>query len=237
MPSVIVSVPAFPTVPNLPGVPQLPRSPTQPFVSPPNTLAMGMPAPSGMLWQASQSAPVWGVFDMSGNKVINADSVLDFNYKKDYSISDYPVQQDAFASFNKVAHPFEIVVRLVKGSSLSDRVTFEAQCESVADSINLFQIYTPEKQYPSVNVLRHEVNRREAHGANFIEADLFFRQINQVQAQYNTVGTTATSTINAAVPSAVPPVSLGVVQSQTPDDLNTNLFQALVFRLQGNPTD
>ena len=227
MPSVVVTVPQFPNVPQLPGVPQLLRAAVG-FATvlsiPPTVQPAGIP---GVLWQAAQSAPVWGVFDASGNKVIDSDSVIDFNYRQEYSISDYPVQDDAFASYNKVKHPGEMLVRLVKGSSLADRVSFEAQCEAVADSLTLYTIYTPEKRYQNVNVLRHEVNRREARGANYIEADLFFRVINTVQAQYSSTGNLPSPTANAASPSAIPPVSNGVVQPITPSDLDQKLLAEL----------
>lgn len=227
MPSVIVLVPDFPTVPQLPGVPQLIRQAAG-FISvlliPP---AIGAPALPGVLWHASQSQPVWGVFDLNGNQVIVPDSVMDFQYRAEWSISDYPVQDDAFASFNKVAHPPEMVVRMVKGSSLQARADFENQCEAVAGSLNLYKILTPEKTYLNVNVLRHEVNRRERRGANFIEADLFFRVINTVQAQYSSTGNLPSPTINALSPSAVPPISVGVVQPLTPSDLDNKLIAEL----------
>lgn len=227
MPSVIVSVPAFPTVPQLPGVPQMLRQAAG-FVStlliPPSIQAPGLP---GVLWHASQSAPVWGVFDSDGNQVVNPDSVIDFNYRAEYSVSDYPVQDEAFASFNKVAHPSEMVVRMGKGSSLQDRADFENDCIAVAGSLTLYTIMTPEHTYTSVNVLRHEVNRRERRGANYIEADLFFRTINVVQAQYSSTGNLPSPTVNAASPSAVPPVSTGVVQPLTPTNLDTQLINEL----------
>lgn len=227
MPSVIVTTPDFPTVPQLPGVPQLLRQ-AQGVISvleiPPTVQAPGLP---GILWHAAQSAPVWGVFDSSGRQVIAPDSVMDFNYRAEFSVSDYPVQDEAFASYNKVAHPAEMVVRMVKGSSLQARADFQNQCKAVAASLALYTIMTPEQTYTNVNVLRHEVNRRERRGANFIEADLFFREIRTVQAQYSSSGALTSPTANALSPSAVPPVSRGVVQPQTPSDLDQKMIAEL----------
>lgn len=227
MPSVIIDVPGFPTVPQLPGVPQLLRQAAG-FITvlliPP---AIQAPALPGVLWHAAQSQPVWGIFDANGDQVIFPDSVMDFNYRAEWSVSDYPVQDEAFASYNKVAHPPEMVVRMVKGSSLQDRANFENDCEAVAASLGLYTIVIPEKTYFNVNVLRHEVNRRERRGANFIEADLFFRVINTVQAQYSSTGGLPSPTINALSPSAVPPVSVGVVQPLTPTDLDNKLVAEL----------
>lgn len=227
MASVIVTVPQFPNVPQLPGVPQLLRAAAgiiSTVTAAPTLQAAGIP---GVLWQSSQAAPIWGVFDADGNKVIDCDSVIDFNYRQEYSVSDYPVQDGSFASYNKVKHPGEMVVRVVKGKGLQDRAAFELQCEAVADSLTLYTIYTDVRRYANVNVLRHEVNRREARGANFIEADLFFRVIQPVQSQYNTVGGQPATTANAASPSAIPPVSNGVVQPLTPSDLDQQLLAEL----------
>ena len=216
MASVFIPVPSFPNVPKLPGVPQLARQIGGLVSLSLIQASLQPPAPPGLLWHAAQAAPVWGIFDSSGALAITADSVLVYSYRKEYSISDYPVQDDAFASFNKVAHPREQILRLIKTATLSDRTTFENECEEVADSIELFTIMTPEKTYTNVNVLRHEVQRREQRGAYIIEADLFFREIRIVQGQYNTAGTPVSSTVNAVQPSAVPPVSLGIVQPQPP---------------------
>jgi hypothetical protein len=211
--NITVPLPPFPNVPNLPGVPQLARSLLFQALAPP---ALGFAAEPGVLWQATQAAPVWGVFDANNNLVINADSVQDFGWRQEYRVSNYQVQRGAFASYNKVALPFECSIVLTKGGSLSERNAFLAEIDAVAASLNLYKIITPEKTYLSCNVTRPELSRRGAANANYFDVELFFVQISEVEQQYSTTTAGTPSTANSSVPSATPPINSGQNNPQTP---------------------
>ena len=208
----------YPNVPQLPGVPQVPR---QPGVTQSTGPSLGTPAAQGALWQSSQTAPTWGIFDSSGNQVVTPDSVYDFSYHKEYDIPNFPVQSGGpttptgFANYNKVELPFELSVRMTKGGTQSDRATFIQQVESIAGTIELYTILTPEKSYQNCNVTRVELTRRGASGAYFLaEMDVYFEQIIQTTATYT--NTTLPNTANAADPTAQPTTALGTVNPQAP---------------------
>jgi len=217
----------FPNVPKLPGVPQLHRSPAFPAGPPP---ALGGVIAIGRLLQAFLAKPLWGIFSdtppqvntptddlptvtvrSSSTPVVVPDSIREFNFKNAWDVSDYPVQQGSFASYNKVNNPFEIQVRLTKGGTLRDRTTFLNQIAAIAGTTDRYKIVTPEKTYLSCNVTRWEVARREAQGAYFLtEVDVFFREIRFVTAEYTSTGANTAAAID---PAALPPVNTGAVQS------------------------
>src|SRR5271166_4497375 len=85
---ITVTLPAFPNVAPLPGVPQLARSLLSPASTPPTLGAAGNP---DVLWQSTQSAPVWGVFDDKNNIVVDADSIMDFGWRKENRIPNFPI--------------------------------------------------------------------------------------------------------------------------------------------------
>lgn len=209
-----VPLPPFPNVPNLPGVPQIARSLLFTALAPPG---LAFAAEPGVLWQATQAAPIWGVFDSNNNRVIDADSVMDFGWRQEYRVANYQVQRGAFASYNKVALPFESSVVLSKGGSLSARTAFLQQIDAVAASLNTYKILTPEKTYLNVNVTRPELSRRGPANATIFDVELFFVQIAEVEQQYGTLPAGGTpSTSNSSVPSAVPPINSGQNNPQTP---------------------
>jgi hypothetical protein len=212
---ITVSIPLFPNVPQLPGVPQLARSLLfAAFLAP----TIALPATGPVLAQAQQTPELWGVLDDKGNVAINADSVQDFGWRQEYRISNFPVQQGQFASYNKVTLPFESSIVLTKGGSVNDRFDFLAQVDRVAASLTLYTILTPEKAYLDVNVTRAELQRRGTANAYYFDVELFFTQVVQVAAQYsssNANGVT-TSTETSSVPSAVRPVNQGLNNPQTP---------------------
>lgn len=203
----------YPNVPNLPGVPQIARSLLFTALAPP---ALGFAAEPGVLWQATQAAKVWGVFDSNNNRVIDADSVHAFGWRQEYRVSNYQVQRGAFASYNKTALPFEASVVLTKGGSLSARTAFLQQIDAVAASLNTYKILTPEKTYLNVNVTRPELSRRGPENACFFDVELYFVQIAEVEQQYSASPAGTPSTANSSVPSAVPPINSGQNNPQTP---------------------
>lgn len=214
MASVFIPTPQFPSVPKLPGVPNLQRPIAALAATLPAIISsLQVQAPPGFLVQATKSAPIWGVFDSSGNIAITPESMGAFGMRSEWRISDYPVQDGTFASYDKVTVPREIMLRMMIGKTLQDRVAFELACETVAASYDTFTIITPEKSYLNMNCLRHEVNRVETKGAYFIEAEMFFRQINPVNAQYSDSTAAAANTTNAAPASAIPAQSSGIVQT------------------------
>lgn len=219
----------FPNVPKLPGVPQLNRSPQFPAGPPPSLNGV---IALGRLALALLSKPQWGVYlpasatppgtlDADGTPtvtvtskpdtlVLHPDSIRRFNFNNEWDVSDFPIEQGSFASYNKVNNPFEIQLRMTKGGSLNDRKEFLQQLEDVAGSLRLYKILTPEKVYLNCNVTRYTINREEASGAYFFaEVDVFFREIRTVTQQYTT---TAVTNLNGAKdPGAQAPVNNGSV--------------------------
>ena len=211
--SVVIAVPPFPNVPALPGVPQLIRSLISPVAQPPNAATLVAPAMPSALFVPVAAVPVWGVFNADGTAAITPDSIMSFGYRAEWRIADYPIQDGQFSSYNKVKVPYENLVRMVKGSSLDDRTDFENDCDDVAESLDLYTIVTPERSYIGVNVTRFEIERRETGGANFIEAEMFFREIRQTTPQYSSTAA-ANDTSNAQNPGARPVTNTGLVQPQ-----------------------
>lgn len=224
----IIPKPQFPNVPNLPGVPQIVRSPQFP-AAPPVLVSAAIAV--GRLFQALLSTPQWGIFrhvkptpasspDELDEVVIVAkrrpaivpDNFMSFDYRNEFSVSDYPVQDGNFASYNKVANPFENFVRMTKGGTKQERKAFLDAIDSICASLDTFDILTPERTFLNVNPFRFTLTREGNQGAYyFAEADLYFREIREVTATYTT---TSIATQNAKLPSALPVTNVGVVYGQ-----------------------
>lgn len=200
-------------MPDAPGVPQVPRSPDVP--PPPEAISASNDATQAQLTRAAHAAAAWGVFDTSFQVALKVDSVLDFDVRNEWRISNFPIEKGSFASYNKVAVPFELSVRVAKiGTGVGDRAQFLADVSTLAKDLKLYTILTPERAYDKCNITRYEVTRRGAEGAySLTEVDLFFVQILEVTAQYST---TQAATQNAQLPVSQPPVSRGIVQPAKP---------------------
>lgn len=232
--------PQFPNVPKLPGVPQVLRSPSFPTGLGP---VLAGAAAIGALWRGLFVKPVWGVYNQPKPKrteggfetdaetgervlrvgittpgeprvVVAADSVLDFGYRNEVDIPDFPIQDGSFANYNRVNLPFEASVRLSKGGSKEDRTNFLKQIDAMMNTTALFQIITPEQTYTNVSPIRFEMTRRGAGGAYFLtEVDLYFREIRTVTAQYTQTSVISLDPRNS---SAQPVENRGTVNGERP---------------------
>lgn len=203
----------------IPGIPALPPSVATPVLT---TLASEVI--SGFLWQAAQQPPQWGVFDSDGQLVLDPDSVLEFSQRREFEISNFPVQRGSFASYNKVIRPNEVQLRFSKGGTIDDRASFLADLEALAQSLQIVSVVTLENVYPNLNLARYEVTRRGAKGAYFLtEVDAYFIQILQVQAQYST---TSVNLPDAQSEAAQPTSNVGNASPTMPTSQETQDGQA-----------
>lgn len=203
----------FPNVPNLPGVPPLLRntlstvSTVQGLVAGANTIRQ--------FFAGSPAKPLWGIFNLQNQSVVDADSFLSFDNTNERNVPDFAVQGGSFASYNKVKLPSRTGVRISKGGTLGDRQALIRQLDALLDSLDTFIVLTPEKSYLSVNMERYTLDRRDKDAAFFFtDVQLYFREIQQVDVVFTN---TDSSTMNAQAPSAQPPVNNGVIQPVASD--------------------
>lgn len=147
----------------------------------------------------------WGVF-LDGKLAINADSVVSVEVKKEYHVPNYPQENGAFQSYNKVQLPQDTRVRITKGGSQSDRVPFLATLDDIVASLDLYDIVTADNTYHNANITRYEIRRTAESGVSMLTVDLIFTEIrNKATAQF----------ISTATPSGAKAASTGAVTPAT----------------------
>lgn len=133
---------------------------------------------------ASVVAPLQQVAQLLGapNILPVAASTIEFEYGQDFPISNYPQEQGAFQSYNKVTMPFDVKVVLACGGPTSTRQAFLQTCLTIAQSISVFDVVTPERIFSGVNCTHITWPRRSDHGLTLIRVALWFQQIPAVGA-------------------------------------------------------
>lgn len=120
--------------------------------------------------------PKWGLYK-GGALVVQADSVINMAYRQESKISDYPQEEGSFQQYNKVGSPYDARLQLSKGGTVAERSTFLAALEAAADSLDLYDVVTPEKTYTNANIQRYDYERKATGGANLILAEIWLIQI------------------------------------------------------------
>ena len=158
---------------------------------------------------AGSAAPQWGLFDSGGNDVIGADSVNTVEYRKEYNVSTFPIEQGGFASYNKVEKPYDARIAYLQGGSQSDRNNFIDTLESVVASLDLYTLIMPEFSWQNANVVHYELATRKSDtGVTLLRAELWVQEIRQASAP---------TFSNTAQPSGADSVNDGAVQPFSPD--------------------
>lgn len=188
----------FPSVPKLPGVPSLPRSNAFPPI-----VKAGLGILQGALWRVFQVETQWGIFDSSGNALADpaiftglVGSALEaagigttmstnsVTYTKETRVSDFPIEQGGFASYNKVELPANPIVTLCLTGTEANRTSFLDAIDAACKSTDLFSVVTPEVTYVDYAVERYNYERRSNKGATMLIVEIALREIRQVSAQF-----------------------------------------------------
>ena len=187
----------FPNVPAVPGVPALLRQVGAALPLP--VLAVADALGLGSLFQ-----PQWGLY-LGGTPVLTAQSVVAVAYQKDVRVSNYPIEEGAFASYNKVQMPFVGKVTYTVGGAFSPNIgaalgatsilsaigdltgasaasTFLAAVDAAANSLQLYDLVTPEMTYANVNVTHYDYQRSARNGATMLTVDVWVEEIRQAPA-------------------------------------------------------
>ncbi len=157
----------FIDVPNVPGVPQLPSYS-------PNGLAL-LAADAVALFGAA-FGPQWGIF-LDGAQAFPYNSVVDFDFKQDFPVSDYQQEDGGFQSYDKVQLPFDVRVRVASGGTESERQALISEVKAASNTLNLYDVVTPEQTYSSCCVTHSDYKRQAQNGVGLVVVDIWFVEI------------------------------------------------------------
>ena len=190
-------------MPNVPGVPALLRSATVP------TKGQLLNGALGAVAEFLFGKNMWGVYDAKGNLAIDADSFLSIDYQNGSRISNAPQEKGTFASYNKVANPYDCSVVLAIGADKAARTKFLSRLEDIGNSVELYTVVTPERTYTNATLESYTYKREATNGVTLIKAQLNFVQIR------NSAITTQTKPRD---PSSYVPDSVGQLSPIEPTD-------------------
>lgn len=152
----------------------------------------------------------WGIY-LDGIPVILADNVVSFEFDQRFTISDYPVEQGGFASFNKVYQPFDIVIRFTAGGDLVNRQAFLDSISAIIGGTALYDVVTADATYLSVSLVGYRYQQTAASGIGLIQVDVAARQVKDA----STIALLNALT-NPANPADASQIVGGVVQTIAP---------------------
>ena len=131
----------------------------------------------------------WGIYDLAGNPVVstvgpggmpgNIDSFLELKYSNNAKVSNFPVEKGQFATYNKTGTPYSPKVAVAVAGQGRMQTLMEL-VENELDTINLYNLITPERTYTSVTLEKYEYTRSAKGGKNLLHVMLTFVQVVEV---------------------------------------------------------
>lgn len=182
-------------------------------------------------WMIQRQSKSWGIYDSSNAQILTAAHVIGIDYNIGYAISDAPLEDGAFTSYNKVKQPYQATVSMVcdgteSGSSsivssleslvgissgtssgINVRSSFIKTLETVVADTNLYHIVTPEFTYTNANIIGYRFRRQTQSGVTMVICDIGIQEVRKTASLYYV------STKQAQGEAAV---QVGTVQTQTP---------------------
>ena len=187
------------SVPDAPGVPAVAFAPG--FISASTSLLTA----DTFTYFEGFFGPQWGIF-LDGIPIVTADTVSAFDYRKESVISDYPLEEGSFESYDKVQTPADARFRFTTGGSADERQAMLDSIIAIEGDLNLYDIVTPEEVYSSFNI-RHQDYRRTAQaGVGMLTVDVWCTEIRVATASYG----------STAAPSGATPENGGTTQPVAP---------------------
>ena len=133
-------------------------------------------------------AQVYGVFDVATNlPVFDYDTFVDFKLQANVKVSDFPVEQGSFATYNKVNHPNKVKVKLAVTDTPARRHAFLITLDTVLKSTQLVNVVTQDATYLNVTLDTYSYERTKVGGWGKVVAELSFLEVRQVTPQYTNV--------------------------------------------------
>jgi hypothetical protein len=211
MPFAVTPKPQTPDVPHASGVPAVFRTPTK------AVFTTGLLVADVFTVLNAFGPLQWGIFSEAGFPILIPDSIVAVDVRREWRISDYPVERGGFQSFDKVQLPGDIRVRMAVGGAVgllsnaffpkTGRRPFLDQLDAIVASLNLYTVVTPDVTYPSFNITHYDYRREQRSGASLLLVDLWLQEV-RVTAQ--------TQFTNTKSPEGAANVAGGNVQGKTP---------------------
>jgi hypothetical protein len=173
---------------SIPGLPSLPPSAAGLFSE---IVSLAADAITG----SSATQTQWGIY-LNGEPVVTSDNVVSVDFRQDFTISNYPIEQGAFASYNKVQHPFEVKVGFSTGGSDADRQVFLASIAAIISDTNLYDFVTPEAIYSNVNIT-HQDYRINASNVGLRVVEVWCEEVRPASLGTSNTGTTSANSSSA----------------------------------------
>lgn len=135
-------------------------------------------------------APTWGIYKKgTTTPAFDVSSVAELSIGGESNVSDYPIEDGTFTTYNKVLMPNIFPIVMTRDGSQAERTAFLNWLQVTVGSFELFDVLCPERTYRNVTLKSYRISRSSSSGAAMIIANCIFQEIRQIPAVYSSSST------------------------------------------------
>lgn len=144
----------------------------------------------------------WGIYNSNNQPVLVSAHVEAIDITASYGISDAPIENGGFMSYNKVKVPRTIRVEVLcdgsagwlasqfsaisnitsmfsnaLGGTQTAKTSFMSALENALSGLGIYHVTTPEIIYPNMNIIDYRIRRAADRGATMIMAEIDLQEV------------------------------------------------------------
>jgi len=118
----------------------------------------------------------WGIYK-DGQPVVEADSCIALDFRKEWVISGYQIEGGKFESYNKVEEPYSVTVRMATGGSEDRRNAFLQSIVDIAGDYEFYDVVMSDFTFVNANITTFDFRRTNNQGVGLIQVDIRLEEI------------------------------------------------------------
>ena len=122
----------------------------------------------------------WGIYSQGGGLAITPDTFLGVECKNSFRVSNFPQEEGAFASYNKIATPYDIKATIAVSGFDSSKGDVLASTYEMLSGTDLYMVVTPDEVYDNATLVNYQYHRSSKHGVTLLVAELWFTEVRLV---------------------------------------------------------
>lgn len=135
----------------------------------------------------------WRLAPVKGGTALSFDSMLSVDVKSENQVVQEAVEEGSFATYNKLASPTSIHIKLAKSGYDYDQQAFLKELDKLCDGVDLLRLTTPSATYSGYNVESYAYIRDDTSGAQLLTVELSLVEVREVSTNVTTSSTSSTS--------------------------------------------
>ncbi len=115
---------------------------------------------------------------------IDFTNFMNMDITGEYKITQSPVENGSFVSYNKTTSPVTIGLQVAIKGTHDEIMSALTRLEVISEGTDLITIITPDNVYSDFNIVKFQYSRKVEDGLDIIYCDIGFEEVRQVESQY-----------------------------------------------------